>query len=180
MQPTLSFPDFTSFLPVAPDTYNIKVRAASNPSIVPIEADLTFDAGVTYDVIAVDTLAGDLITALVETNDLRSLATAAKVRVIHASPTAQNVDVYVTAPGADLSMETPLLADWPFKSNSGFVELAAGTYEVNVTPAGDTMPAIGPLALTVAAGDVTTVIARDAVNGGVPLNVILQEGGYVE
>ena len=53
----------------------------------------------------------------------------AKVRVAHASPDAPNVDVFVD--------DAKVLADVPFTAVSGYLELAAGTYEVTIAAASD-------------------------------------------
>lgn len=167
----LAFPDATPFVPVDAATYNVKVTAAGNASAIVIDADLTLDAGVTYDILAVNELAA--IEPLVLTDDYRSVITEAKVRIIHASPTAQDVDIYITEQGADITNVEPTLADIPFKANTGFLSLAAGAYDVTVTPAGSKMPAIGPASIAVNAGGIYTAIARDAAGGGTPLNLIL-------
>lgn len=167
----LAFPDATPIVPVDPATYNVKVTAAGNASAVVIEADLTLDAGVTYDVLAVNELAA--IEPLVLTDDYRPVITEAKVRIIHASPTAQDVDIYVTEQGADIANLDPTLAGVPFKANTGFLSLAAGAYDVTVTAAGSKMPAIGPAPIAINAGGIYTAIARDAEGGGTPLDLIL-------
>ena len=167
----LAFPQATPVVPVEPGTYNIKVTVADNPGAIAIEADLTFDAGVAYDVLAIGPLAS--IAPLVAIDDNRPLATAAKIRIVHASPTAQDVDIYVTAPGADITAETPALAGVPFGANTGFLSLDAGSYDVTVVPAGTTDAAIGPATITIDAGGVYTAVARDANGGGAPLNLIL-------
>ena len=167
----LAFPDATPFVPVDPATYNVKVTAAGNASAVVIDADLTLEAGVTYDVLAVNELAA--IEPLVLADDYRSVITEAKVRIIHASPTAQDVDIYVTEQGADITSLEPTLAGVAFKANTGFLSLAAGAYDVTVTPAGSKTPAIGPAAIGINAGGIYTAIARDAEGGGTPLNLIL-------
>ncbi|HSG53630.1 MAG TPA: DUF4397 domain-containing protein, partial [Rheinheimera sp.] len=41
----LAFPDFTDYVPVAPDTYNVKVAADADNSVVVIDEDLTLEAG---------------------------------------------------------------------------------------------------------------------------------------
>jgi hypothetical protein len=53
------------------------------------------------------------------------------------------------------------------------VSLAAGSYDVVVTPTGSRTPAIGPARITVGNGGVYTIAARDAAGGGAPLGVIL-------
>lgn len=171
----LAFPDFTPFVSVPAATYNVKVTDSATQTVVPIDADLELMAGVRYTVLAVGDLAN--IEPLIATDDARRVATNAKVRIIHASPTAQNVDIYVTAPGADINTVAPTLAAVPFKANTGFIALAAGAYDVTVTPTGTKDAAIGPATITVENGGIYTAVARDAEGGagGAPLGLILMD-----
>lgn len=171
--PGITFPDFTGFLSVPPATYNVKVVEPMS-GLTPIDANLTLDAGTTYSAIALDTLAGGNITALVVADDARRVATEAKVRLIHASPTAGDVDIWVTAEGADITTESPALVAIPLGANTGFLSLAPGTYDVNIAPTGTTTAAI-TATVTIEAGGIYTAIARDAEggSGGLPLGLIL-------
>jgi hypothetical protein len=169
----LNFPEFTPFVNVAPATYNVKVTDSATQTLVPINASVSPAAGISYTVLAVGDLAA--IEPLIVADDPRRVATEAKVRIIHASPTAQNVDIYVTAPGASIATLAPTLANVPFKANTGFLPLAAGSYDVTVTPAGSKTAAIGPATIAVTAGGVYTAVARDAPGGGVPLGLILMD-----
>lgn len=58
----------------------------------------------------------------------------ARVRVVHASPDAPNVDVWVDG-------ET-VLTDVPFGAVSDYLTVPAGTYNIQVTATGDTTPVI--------------------------------------
>lgn len=169
--PSLAFPAFTGFVDVPPATYNVKVTPAGNPGVIAINANLPLAAGAEYSVFAVGRLAA--IEPLVLRDDRRRVATQAKVRILHASPTAGPVDLYVLAPGAALATATPAFTNVPFKADTGYVSLAAGSYDVVVTPTGSRTAAIGPARITVANGGIYTIAARDAAGGGTPLGVIL-------
>ncbi len=164
-------PNFTDFVEVPADTYNIKVTVANMPGMIAIDEDLTFEAGLEYSVYATDFLAN--ITPVLIEDDRRPVATGAKVRIIHGSPTAQDVDIYVTAPGTDISTVAPLLEDVPFGADTGYLPLAAGTYTVTVTAPDSTTPAIGPADITVADGGVYTAVARDPLPNTMEFGLIL-------
>lgn len=171
--PGLTFPNFTDFVSVEPGDYNIKVTEPMS-GLTPVDEDLTLDAGVKYTAVAIGTLAAMDIVALVAADDPRPVATEAKVRLIHASPTAGDVDIWITAPAPDLDVETPTLTAIPLGANTGFLSLAPGTYEVNIAPSGTTTAAIS-VEIAVAAGGIYTAIARDNTGGagGLPLGLIL-------
>ncbi len=169
--PNLAFPNFTPFVNVPAATYNVKVTPANNPGVIAINANLPLAAGSESTVLAVGRLA--TIEPLVLADNRRRVATQAKVRIVHGSPTAGNVDIYVLAPGTALANATPAFTNVPFKANTGYVSLAAGRYAVSVTPTGSKTAAIGPAEITVANGGVYTAVARDAAGGGVPLGLIL-------
>jgi hypothetical protein len=175
----LTFPNFTDYATVAPDTYNVKVAADADNSVVVIDADLTLDAGAFYSVLAVGSLGQDSIEPLVLADMPRRIATEAQVRIVHGSTLAGNVDIYVTAT-EDISATDPAFADVPFKSETGYVSLAAGDYVVTVTPAGSKMAAIGPVVLTLEANSIYTAIARDGVGLTADVGLILMDDFVVE
>jgi hypothetical protein len=74
----------------------------------------------------------------------------ARVRVVHASPDAPNVDVWVDG-------ET-VLTDVPFGAVSDYLTVPAGTYNIQVTATGDTTPVI-EADLEFAGGSSTTIAA---------------------
>lgn len=167
----LAFPNESAALSIPGGVINVKVVPTGAETPVVIDADLTLDAGTAYRVYAVDFLAN--IEALVLVDDSRSVATEAKLRVVHASPSAGPVDIYLVEAGTDFTAADPALSNVAFKAESGYLSVAAGDYDVVVTPTGSTTPAIGPATVTLANGGVYTAAARDAAGGGTPLGLIL-------
>jgi hypothetical protein len=176
--PNLAYPDFTGYLDLPAAVYNVQVTPAGNPGVIAIDADLELDAGTPYTVIAVNVLAD--IDALVLVDDNRRIATEAKVRIVHGAPSAGEVDVYVTAPGADLADETAALSGFTFLDETGYLGLPEGIYDVTVTATGSVTPAIGPATVTITAGGVYTAIARDPLPGAAEFGLILLDDFVVE
>lgn len=152
----LTFPDFapapTGFLEVPADTYDISVVDDATQMAEPIDIDgLALDAGVAYDVLAINEFAN--VEALLAVDDFRRLETAAKVRLFHASTVADTaspsgVDVSVTDPSVtDLSTVAPTIDNFEYATNTGFIQLDPGQYVVSVTADGSTMPLIQTPAL---------------------------------
>lgn len=168
-----TYPSLTPYASVPPATYNIKVVDDATQGLTVINTNQELDAGVSYSVLAVGLLAG--IEPLVLTDDRRSIATEARVRIVHGSPAAGNVDIYVAAPATDINTINPTFANVPFKANTGYVPLAAGTYEVSVTAAGTKTPVAIFATLPLANGDIFTVIARDNSGGGAPLGLLVED-----
>jgi hypothetical protein len=165
-------PTFTPYVPVFPpaSVKNVEVTPYGNSGVIAIDAPLALAAGTTYSVYAVGDLAS--LSPLVLTDDTRRIATEAKLRLIHASPSAGNVDIYLTST-ASIAGAAAVLKNVPFKADSGFLPVAAGAYYVTITPTGKTTAAIGPLAVTLLDKGIYTAVAVDHVGGGAPLGVIL-------
>jgi|GEM_PF-787646 len=115
------------------------------------------------------------------TNDDNALPASGqtRVRVVHLSPTAGAVDIFVTAVGADLATATPTLSNVAFQTASTYLGVAAGTYQVRVVPAG-TAPtaragavAINVASLALTAGTGRTIVAADNNIGGAPLRAFV-------
>ena len=189
----LEFPNFAPVIgpiPVPAATYSVAVAPAgagvAGAAIGPIDLELA--PGSANDVIAVGRLGGtegtiEALTVTVASDDPRPIPLFAKVRIIHASVTAASlapdtVDIYVTAPGTDISDASvaPTLVDVPYLANTGYLAVAGGTYDITVTVSGSRTPAIGPLTSVVLEdGGIYTIIARDALPGdaATDLGVIL-------
>jgi hypothetical protein len=111
--------------------------------------------------------------AFVTTDDTRRLGTLSKLRVIHGSPTAGPVDIYLTAPGAGIAGAKPSIAALTYPGDTGFTDLDPGNYDVTVTVAGKPADVlISATPITLVAGGLYTALASDAPGGGPPYGLV--------
>jgi hypothetical protein len=168
---SVPFPAFSDFSYVPPGGYELVVTAENNPGAIVIEESIELEAGTEVSLYAAGPLAA--IEPYVLEDDRRSVATEARVRIVHLSPSAGPVDIYVTAPGTAIETIDPAFASVEFKAETGYVSLPGADYEVTVTVVGTKTAAIGPAAITVADGGVYTAVARDAPADAPPFGLIL-------
>lgn len=161
----------SDYVELADGAHNVKVNAAGTSTTV-IDADVDLADGTDYTVIASGLL--DAIQPIVlEDDNSTPAAGTARVRAIHGAPSAPAVDVYVTAPGADLEAASPALSNVAFGDVADYLEVPAGDYQVRVTPAGTKTVVIDSGALTLTSGQVRTAIAVDAPGGGAPFDLLI-------
>jgi Domain of unknown function (DUF4397) len=98
--------------------------------------------------------AGALILSMV---GAASASDHAMVRVLHASPDAPAVDVYLD------DVKVDALTNVPFGTISGYLDVPAGTYNVKVYATGTTTGAVIDADVTVASGGRYTIAATNAV-----------------
>lgn len=139
--PALTGVDYTQgsgFVP-AVEEVNVQVEAIiPSGNAVVIDADLTLDYSTETTVIAVDDVAGP-VRPLVITNDSDDLVTDGyfRAQVVHAAQGAPEVDVFVTAFGADLGSSAPVNGAGTavfFEDYTGQLEVPAGDYQIRITP----------------------------------------------
>ena len=161
----------TGYLTVPSGTTDIEVEAVGS-NVAAIAASPDLDADTDYTVLAGNLLA-DIEPILLTDDNTAPTAGNVKVRVVHGAPSAPAVDVYVTAPGADIATATPTLSNVSFGVASGYLSVPAGSYQIRVTPAGTKDVVIDSGSVPLAAGIVRTVIATDAAGGGAPFGAII-------
>ena len=135
-----------------------------------VETPLT--PGAVYTVVIAGGDAG--IVPIVLTDDNAPPPTGqAKLRAMHAAPTAEAVDIYVTAPGADIAGSTPTFANVSFPTASSYATLAAGQYQVRITATGTPDVLIDGGTLRLDEGDIRTAVAIESPAGGPPYGAVL-------
>jgi len=151
----------------------IEVRPTGTTTDV-IDAKVTLSKNTDYTVLATNLVAS--IEPLVLTDDNAAPASGkVKVRLVHGAPSAPPVDIYVTAPGADITAATPTLTNVPFKAASAYLAVDAGSYQIRVTPTGTKTVVIDSGSVALTAGQIRTVIAVDNVGGGAPFGAIVSK-----
>ena len=152
---------------------NLEVNAAGTATTL-IDTDVSLVDGTDYTVIASGLVEAIEPIVLQDDNSAPAAGTA-RVRAIHGAPGAPAVDIYVTAPGADLETTIPLLANVEFGDVADYIEAPAGDYQVRVTPAGTKTVVIDSGTLALSIGQVRTAIAVDAAGGGAPFDLLVLE-----
>lgn len=176
------FKGVTDYISVAGGDYVLDVVADSDNSVVAInDAMASVTNGIKYSALANNTLANADLDFLVD--DGRRLATAAQVRIVHASQATGAVDIYVTADGVITDVE-PAFAGVTYMTEmlaeTGYVQLAAGTYFVTVTGTGSKEAAIETGELSLSAAGIYTAIAVDGDNSDMPPQLILADDFIVQ
>lgn len=160
----VAFGKYSDYLTVPAGAHNFKVVATGTTSPAVIDVTPTLEAGKHYTVIAANKLAN--IQPLLLVDDLATPAAGKfHLRVVHASPDAPAVDVAVA--GGPV-----LVSNLAFPKNTEFAPIDAGTYTVEVRPAGTTTAALTLRDLKLDAGKLYTVIATGLVGGSPALTAI--------
>ncbi|QDV34454.1 DUF4397 domain-containing protein [Tautonia plasticadhaerens] len=173
----LSYPNGTGYLPVPTGNYFIDVTPAGMPSMVAIDLnDIALDGATSYTAAAIGTLddSDDVPLTALLLEDNAVVSDLAQLRIVHASPDAGLVDIFVDGGLA--------LDDFAFGSATGYLGLAAGLYDIEIVQAstGDTLAAFSQLELT--SRQVSTAFAIGLVGSTDPdfgFNVLLTNDAAV-
>jgi hypothetical protein len=152
----LAFPNNTPYLNLPAGIRNVKVNVSGTTTTV-IDANLALANGVNYTVFACDSVSK--IGTVVLSDDLTAPAAGkAHVRFVHLSPDAPAVDVAVQ--GGPV-----LFANTAFKAASPFTPVDAGSYDLEVRPAGSSTVVLPLNGIALQAGKIYTVFARGFLGG---------------
>ncbi len=190
----VDYKDSSGWITVDEGTYSVEVQGilpSGTPTVLG-PADLTFDAETINTVVALNDVQNIEPLVLTQPSEPVS-AGAARVWVLHAAGNVQDlvmgpVDVYVTAPDADLAAEAPL-GSFNFKETlpaDGPAELTAGDYQIRVgvgTPGEqDFLLAFDSGPVTLADGaDLVIVAVPNTTLGAAPVSlVVLDSAGSSE
>ncbi|ACL25028.1 DUF4397 domain-containing protein [Chloroflexus aggregans] len=144
------------YLDLPAGTYRVQVApTGAGAGSAVIDANVTIEAGRAYTIAAVGPVASIKPQVIVD-NLSAPVAGQAKVRVYHFSPDAPAVDV-------KLANGTTLISNLAFPDASDYLEVPAGTYDLQVTPAGGDAVVINLAGTRVEAGQIYSVFATNFV-----------------
>jgi hypothetical protein len=163
------------YAPVSVGERTLAVRKTADTSIHVLDLTLTVEEGKQYSVLG--TGLGTDVSPVVLTDDNSAPPEGqAKLRVVHAAPSAGSVDVYVTdtATATDIGPLAPSAASVGYRAASDYVAVPAGPTRIRLTSAGtkdvvlDLTPRTTPALPTLTAGQVRTVVFLDKLGVGAP------------
>ena len=154
----LAFRSASGYTTLAPGDRKLRLLSAGQGQNALIDADLPLQAGQDVTLVALGRAAEIAVLPLRDDNNPPA-AGKAKVRFMHASPDAPPVDIAVRGgpvifPGVG------------FKSVAGYVEVDAGTYALEVRPAGTTTIALNLPNVTFRPGQVLTIFGAGLLGNG--------------
>jgi Domain of unknown function (DUF4397) len=148
----------------------ITVTPASTPDTVLFSGNVTLNPGESR------TLAfafnGSEVVGRFALDSTRSISVQPQVQTVQASPASGDVDVYLLSSGETVDDVNADLLNLPLLSVTASAPVA-GSYDVDVTAAGDKTVVAGPLPITVDDGGIYTMYLSDAPGGGLPPQIIL-------
>lgn len=159
-------------------SYDIQVDGITQGGTATVigPVNLTFSADTLYSIVAVNDLA-NIEPVILEQPITVVAAGSARVRVLHAAPLAPQVDVFATAPGADLTAEAPI-GSFSFKEDLGPIEVPNGDYQLRVTLPGDPNTVVFDSGtVTLNNGDDFLISAvENTTTGAAPISLVVLTG----
>jgi hypothetical protein len=155
----VAFGDFSGWLALPAGEYQIAVTpAGQGAESAVIDATVAIEEGVAYHIAATGYVA-EIAPQIYEANLSQAEDGNARVRVIHTSPDAPAVDIALA--GGDV-----LIPGLEFPNASDFLEVPAGTYDLEVRPAGTTDVALPLPGVVLEAGMAYDVFAIGQLSDG--------------
>jgi hypothetical protein len=96
------------------------------------------------------------------------------VRVVNASPSLGQADVYLVAPGASIMGAQPITAALDFDKDTGY-QLAGGSYEVFLTTPGTKNALLDTAPVSINSGQNQTIVVLDGVSGGFSFSQLIDQ-----
>lgn len=169
---SLAAPNTGIYAPIYVGNRTLLLRRTADTTVTLANIAFAVTADQDRTIYATGGAGGGAVTNFITTDDNQAPAAGqVRVRVVHLSPGAGSVDIFVTGTTTDLATATPTLPAVAPTTASAYLSVAPGTYRVRVVPAG-TAPAARAAAvaldvnnLVLPANGARTIIAADGTVG---------------
>jgi hypothetical protein len=178
---TLPAPSTANSSAILAGDRSLVLKRTADTTVTVATLPISIGASNDYTLFATGGAGGSAVTGFTTADATTAVPTGQiRIRVVNMSPAAGAVDVFITAPNADLATATPAATALANRTIFAGALLAPGNYQIRTVPAG-TAPAARTAAVSssvttpaaVAAGGQRTVIIADAATGGTPLRSFL-------
>jgi hypothetical protein len=142
----------SGYSPVSSGSQSVQIQAAG---VTLFNTNVSFNSGNNT------VLATDFGTTVFADNKSTPSAGDIQIRAINAANAMGTADVYIVAPGTDISTVNASATNLGFQAASSYQSLAAGSYQVEFTQAGTKNVLLNSNALSFSAGQIRTVISLD-------------------
>jgi hypothetical protein len=126
----------TSYVSIAPGTYGVVTDQAGTKTQL-VSSGGTFLAGSQYTALVGGNLA-TLQETILQDQSVAAPSGQISVRFIDQNTNAGGVDLYLVPSGSTITATAPIKTNYNFNSNSGYLDITAGTYTLYVLPTGTT------------------------------------------
>lgn len=177
---TLPAPSTAPYAAVLAGNRAFVLKRTADTSVTVATINFTVGDGEDRTVYAIGGAGNSNVTGFVTTDQNPAAASnQTRVRVVNMSPTAGSIDVFITAPNADLATATPAFTAMAYQAASAYVTLTPGAVQFRAVPAGTT-PAnrnasviINLASTALLGGTGRTFVAADNNVGGSPLRAFV-------
>jgi hypothetical protein len=177
---TLPAPSTANYSAILTGNRTLLLKRTADTSALIATVAFAVASGQDQTIYAIGGAGNTPITGLMVDDANPSIAsTATRIRIVSLAPSAGALDVFVTAPNADLSTATPTVANLGFRGASTYATPAPGTYQVRAVPAGTAAAAraaavtVNIASLVLSGGAGRTIVIGDRNSGGTPLTAFV-------
>ena len=167
----VTFGNASKYVSVSAGGHSVQVKDPNSSLTAPPAQNLSFTSGTDTTLLAASSYSTLNIVELTDDNKAPTSGDV-KIRVVNSAQSLGTMDIYIVAPGTDLSTISPTFPNVVFEGASAYHEVAAGTYEVYFTQPGQKFYYIDSGALTLKAGQIRTVVGLDNVGNGYTASVL--------
>ncbi|MDY6990346.1 MAG: DUF4397 domain-containing protein [Thermodesulfobacteriota bacterium] len=166
----LAYQDGSGYQNVPPGDGNFRINVSGTSQTL-VDESATLEKHTPYSLIVVG-FAANMELLFLEDDDTAPDDGYARLRIVDASPSQPDIDVYITEPDVPMAYAVPTFQEFEFQEFSPFLELEEGEYRIRITLSGEMEPLYDSGTVTLDEDSIATALILDAASGGSPLTLV--------